>query len=69
MRADHWWPQPGQSNHAITHVLSAVGATLCPQSGQFIDTVAESGLDMPTKRATTMPRWCGIAHARLEPTG
>jgi hypothetical protein len=45
MRADHSWPQCGQSYHAITHVLSAVGTTRCPHSGQFIDAVAESGLD------------------------
>ena len=59
MRADHWWPHSGQSYHAITHVLSAVGATHCPQSGQFIDAVAESGLDMPKQRSTTMPRRYG----------
>jgi hypothetical protein len=47
MRADHRWPQLGQSYHAITHELSAVGATRRPQSGQFIEAVAESNLDMP----------------------
>jgi hypothetical protein len=47
MRADHRWPQLGQSYHASTHELSAVGATRRPQSGQFIEAVAESSLDMP----------------------
>jgi hypothetical protein len=50
-------------------VLSAVGATRRPQSGQFIDAVAESGLDMPKQRAMNMPRWYGITRARIEPTG
>lgn len=68
MRADQSWPQCGQSYHAITQVLSAVGATLCPQSGQFIDAVAESNLAMPREGATTMPRWGSIACARVEPT-
>jgi len=68
MRADQSWPQCGQSYHAITQVLSAVGATLCPQSGQFIDAVAESSLAMPREGATTMPRWGSIACARVEPT-
>jgi hypothetical protein len=56
MRADHSWPHRGQSYHAITHELSAAGATRCPQSGQFIDAIAESGLDMPRRTATTVPR-------------
>jgi len=47
MRADHTWPQFGQSYQASTHVLSAVGATRRTQSGQVIEAVAESSLDMP----------------------
>ena len=47
MRADQTLPQFGQSYHASTHVLSAVGATRRPQSGQFIEAVAASNLDMP----------------------
>ena len=56
MRADHTRPQLGQSYHASTHVLSAVGTTHWPQSGQFIEAVAESILDMPWTGATTVPR-------------
>jgi hypothetical protein len=47
MRADHTWPQFEQSYHASTHVLSAVGATRRPQSGQFIEVAAASSVDMP----------------------
>jgi hypothetical protein len=57
MRADHTCPQLGQSYHASTHVLSAVGTTHCPQSGQFIEAVAESSLDMLWTGATTVPRF------------
>jgi hypothetical protein len=46
MRADHMWLQSGQSYHASTQVLSAVGATRRPQSGQFIEAVGESSLDI-----------------------
>jgi hypothetical protein len=56
MRADHTWPQFEQSYHASTQVLSAVGVTRRPQSGQFIEAVAESSLDMPLTGATTVPR-------------
>jgi hypothetical protein len=58
MRADHTWPQFGQSYHASTHELSAVGATRHPQSGQFIEAVAASNLDMPVAGATTVPWQC-----------
>lgn len=47
MRADHSWPQPWHSYHAITQVLSAVGPAACPQSGHFIEAVAESNVDTP----------------------
>jgi hypothetical protein len=51
MRADHSLPQRGQPYHAITEVLSAVGATGCPQSAQIIEAVTESSLDMPIVRS------------------
>jgi hypothetical protein len=46
MRADHSSPQCGQAYHAITHVLSGVGATWLLHTGHDIDAVADSFLNM-----------------------
>jgi hypothetical protein len=66
MRADQSRPQRGQAYQAITQVLSASGATRCPQNGQFIEAVAESSLDMPTIGAMTVPQRYDVARSPLK---
>ena len=47
-RADHSWPQRRHVYHAMTHVLSAAGATSRPQKGHEVTAVAGRVVDMPT---------------------